>query len=115
MAALTAAGKFNQFVTIQSRSTSVDAAGQPVEAWNDVLSTWAFIAGDNGMNTIRRSAEGVGSEVKRYSFRIRFREGLDETMRVSYAGRYFDIRAVRMDFAGRDWTDLVCEDSNNGG
>lgn len=115
MAALTAAGKFNQFVTIQRRSTGVDAAGQPVETWTDVVSTWAFIAGDNGLRTIRASADGVGAEVKRYSMRIRFYEGLDETMRVSYAGRYFDIRAVRMDYAGRDWTDLVCEDLGNGG
>lgn len=115
MAALTAAGKFNQRVTIQRRSTALDGSGQPLQTWTDVAVVWAFIAGDNGLGTIRRSAEGVGSEVKRYSFRIRYHEGLDETMRVSYAGRYFDIRAVRMDYAGRDWTDLVCEDSGNGG
>lgn len=115
MATLTAAGKFNQRIVVQRRSASQDSAGQPVETWTDVISPWAFVAGDNGMRTIRHSAEGVGAEVKRYSFRIRYYEGLDETMRVAYDGRYFDIRAVRMDYTGRDWTDLVCEDSGNGG
>lgn len=108
------AGQLNRRITIQQRTSAQDAAGQPVLTWVDVATVWANIAGDNGLRTIHVAGD-IPLSVKRYSFRIRFREGLNEAMRVLYDGTPFDIRAVRMDYAGRQWTDLVCEEGASNG
>lgn len=108
------AGKLNRRVTIQQRTAGQDASGQPMLTWTDVATVWANIAGDTGLGSIRASGD-LPAPVKRYSFRIRFREGLDEGMRVVYGGQNFDVKTVRMDYAGREWTDLVCELGANDG
>lgn len=108
------AGQLNRRITIQQRTSAHDAAGQPVLTWVDVATAWCNIAGDTGLRTIRASGD-LPAPIKRYSFRIRYREGLDEGMRVVYSGQNFDIKTVRMDFAGKEWTDLVCELGANDG
>lgn len=115
MAPLIPAGKLNRLITIQQKSTAQDASGQSLVAWTTVVLAWAQIAGYTGMRTIRETAPGIGAEVRRYSFRIRFYEGLDEDMRISYDGRFFDIHAVLMDYDNHAWTDLVVQDVNDGG
>lgn len=102
------AGDLNRRVTIQARIAGADAAGQPLDAWGDVATVWANVRGETGMGTIRNSGD-IPTPIKKYSFRIRFRDGLGEGMRVIYSGQAYDVQAVRMDFAGREWTDLVCE------
>lgn len=102
-----AAGKLNRRITIQQRDDGL-TDGEPSQTWSDVDAVWANIAGDTGLHTIRAAGDTPFS-TKRYSFRIRYREGLDESMRVVYDGQHFAIRQVRMDFAGKQWTDLVCE------
>lgn len=109
-----AAGKLNRRVTIQKRTDGTDAAGQPLLTWEDVATVWANVAGDTGLGTIRNAGD-VPAAIKRYSVRIRFREGLDEGMRVLLGAVPFDIREVRMDYAKREWTDLVCEQGGNDG
>lgn len=109
-----AAGKLNRRILIQQRQAGYDEAGQPVQTWVDVVTVWANVAGDAGLPTIRASG-ALPAPIKRYSFRIRFREGLDEGMRVVYGGQNFDVKAVRMDYAGREWTDLVVELGANDG
>ena len=111
------AGNLNRRITIQSRGQTVDAAGQPTFTWTDVVSVWADIRGATGMGSIRQSEprEGVAVELNAYSFRIRYRAGLNAGMRVMYGGVPYDVRQVRMDLAGREWTDLVCEVGGNDG
>lgn len=101
-------GALNRRITIQRRQTGEDEAGQPLLGWEDVASVWANVLGQTGLGTIKTSGT-VAAAIKAYSFRIRFREGLDEGMRVVLAGSPFDVKQVRMDYAGREWTDLVCE------
>lgn len=109
-----AAGKLNRRITIQQRVDGQDEAGQPVQTWQDVASVWANVSGANGLTTIK-NANDVTAAIKRYSIRIRFREGLDEGMRVLLGSTPFDVKEVRMDYAGREWTDLVCEQGGNDG
>lgn len=108
------AGSLNRRILIQKRAEGTDEAGGPLLTWDDVATVWANVAGDTGLATIRASGD-LPAPIKRYSFRIRFREGLDEGMRVVYGGQNFDIKAVRMDYAGREWTDLVAEIGANDG
>jgi SPP1 family predicted phage head-tail adaptor len=101
------ARKRRSLITVQQRDAGL-MDGEPSQTWTDVATVWANIAGDTGLHTIRTAGDTPIS-TKSYSFRIRYREGLDESMRVVYAGQHFAIRQVRMDFAGKQWTDLVCE------
>lgn len=107
-------GTLRHPITIQSRATGADAAGQPLLTWATTATVWANVMGLTGMGAITYSGD-VAAAIKGYSFRIRFLEGLDEGMRVVYNGVNFDVRQVRMDYAGRDWTDLVCETGGNDG
>ncbi len=111
------AGALNRRITLQSRDTGYDEAGQPVDTWTDVAEVWANVRGQTGMGSIRQSVpqDGVAVEMNSYSFRVRFREGLNAGMRVVYSGQNFDVKQVRMDFDKRKWTDLVCELGGNDG
>lgn len=105
------AGDLNRLITIQAKQSGADAAGQPVDTWTDVAQVWANIKGETGMASIRKTLprDGVAMSLDAYSFRIRFLTGIVAGMRVLYEGATFDILQVRMDYAGRVWTDLVCE------
>lgn len=104
-------GSLNRQITIQAKQSGVDAAGQPVNTWVNVATVWANIKGETGMASIRKTLprDGVAMSLDAYSFRIRFLTGIVAGMRVVYEGATFDILQVRMDYAGRIWTDLVCE------
>lgn len=102
-----AAGSLNRRITIQTRLAGSDAAGQPVDAWADLATRWADVRGETGMGTIRNGGD-VPAAIKKYSFRVRFIETVNESMRIVYAGQIYMIEAVRMDWSRREWTDLVC-------
>jgi SPP1 family predicted phage head-tail adaptor len=107
------AGALNRKITLQTRDSGTDDAGQPVQTWTDLASVWADIRGANGLNTIKASLDGV--EINAYSFRIRYRTDVDATKRVVYGGQNYDVKQVRHDFARKEWTDLICEVGGNDG
>ena len=107
------AGKLRNLITIQSRDSGEDAAGQPLQTWTDVASVWADILGANGMQTIKAPLDGV--EINSYSFRIRYREDINAGMRVVSNGQHFDVKQVRLDMARKEWADLICQLGGNEG
>jgi len=115
------AGKLRRRMRLQARTNGTDAAGQPVRAWADVpapaADVWTDPRGATGMGSIRGDAEGVGSAINRYSFRTRYRRDVTTEHRLVDAvdGTPFDIKDVRHDLAGREWTDIVCEIGGNDG
>lgn len=108
------AGQLNRRITIQERTTGQDAAGQPLLTWTDFAKVWSFPVGKTGLLTMKEQGD-VPLPIKQYSFRIRYREDIDESMRVLYRGLKFDIKQVRLDLAERKWTDLVCQQGGNDG
>lgn len=110
-------GRLNRRITIQRRGPEQDEAGQPIDGWVEVAKPWAWIKGQTGMGVGRQMAgEGtVATSLNVYSFRIRYRPAITDAMRVLYDGRVYDIKHVRHDLAGREWTDLVCELGGNDG
>lgn len=106
----------NSRITIQSRDSGEDAAGQPLQTWSNVATVWAHVLGQTGMGTIRHSGE-VAASINAYSFRIRYRTDVVAGMRVVFGGVNYDIKpgGVRHDHAGKAWTDLVCEVGGNDG
>lgn len=109
------AGTLNRRVKLQSRAKSKDAAGQPKSKWTTVAELWANISCSSGMGAITRMQENVPVSAEKYSIRIRFRQGVTAGMRILYGTQAFDIGQVRMDFSGRQWTDLICELGANDG
>jgi len=107
------AGPLNRLITIQSRDSGTDDAGQPVQTWTALATVWANVRGANGMATIKAGLPGV--EVNWYSFRIRYRTDVDAADRVVFGGQNYDVKQVRHDFANKEWTDLVCELGGNDG
>lgn len=100
------AGRLNQRITIQSRSATRDALGQPVETWSDVASLWADIRFPSGMEVVKGGAE---VSIVKASIRIRYRTDIDAGMRVEHGSNTYDVKAVLPDVAGRQHLDLVCE------
>ena len=107
------AGSLRNLILLQTRDGGTDAAGQPVQTWTTLATVWADIRGANGMATIKAPLDGV--EINWYSFRIRYRIDVDAAKRVVFNGQNFDVKQVRHDHAGKEWTDLVCEVGGNDG
>jgi len=109
-----AAGDLNRRITIQQHVEGQHEDGQPFDDWQDVATVWANVKGQSGLGAIK-AAQDVPLSVTRYSFRIRYRTGLDAGMRVLLGTDAYDITLVQMDEAGREWTDLVCNRGGNNG
>lgn len=93
-------------VSIQARSKTRDAAGQPVEAWAPIATPWADIKHLGGLETIKGGAETA--QVKA-SIRMRYRTDVDESMRVVHGATVYEIKAVLPELGRKRWVDLVCE------
>ena len=74
-----AAGALDQRITLQQRSTSVDALGQGVETWIDVATVWASAQPLRGREFFAAGAMQSEASVR---FRIRYRAGVTGAMRV---------------------------------
>ncbi len=101
------AATFNCLVTIESRSSSQDAAGQPVLTWSEVAQVWASIQNLSGVATLKTHADADMS-ITRTSIRIRWLAGLTAGMRVVHGSNVYDIKSVLYDMVGRQYVDLVC-------
>ena len=100
------AGTLKCRVVIERPSAQQDAAGQPLNQWTKVCKPRASIRHAAGLEAVRASAE---SSIDKASFRIRYRTGIDTSMRVVYRGQVYSISAILPDEVERDHIDLVCE------
>lgn len=100
------AGDLTSRVTIQQRSTTPDAWGQPTETWSEVVTCWANIRHNSGAEAIKGDAE---ISVVKASIRIRWRTGITSAMRVVFGSATYAIKAVMPDHQRREFVDLVCE------
>jgi SPP1 family predicted phage head-tail adaptor len=98
----------NRRCTLQSKQAGVDAIGQPVDAWTDVLSFWGHIKVTSGYEIVKANAT---VQVNRVNIRSRYMLAAfaDAGMRVVQGGRTYNVEAVLPDDAGREYVDLVCE------
>lgn len=98
------AGQLNHRVTIQSRGATVDAVGQPVEAWNTFAVVWANVKFQRGLESLKADST---TSVARASIRIRYRGDIDTSMRVLQGSTVFNIISVLPQKP--DYVDLACE------
>lgn len=91
------AGNLTERIVLQSPSASVDALGQRVETWATVATVWAQAQPLRGREYFAAGAMQSEAQVR---FRIRWRSGVDGTMRVLWRGVPHAIVAEPMDVDG---------------
>ena len=99
------AGDLNQRITLQSKAAGVDALGQDSTTWSDVATVWAQAQPIRGREYF--AAGQTQSEVS-VRFRIRYRSGIDSTMRVLWNSQAHDIESVIDVNGARVALELMC-------
>ena len=79
-------------VLLQRQSDAQDSSGQVVGAWLDVCSAWAEF---KPISATEEEKVDRRSSVQRATFVIRFRSGIEPTMRVVHDGVPWEILGVR--------------------
>lgn len=104
-----AAGSMRDRVRIESRTAARDATGGAIETWTEVFTTWANVEPLTGSEL--QEAQKQWSEAT-YEIGIRYRSGLDSTMRAFHVdtGLYYDIRAVIDVGSRRRKIQLMCRE-----
>ncbi len=85
-------GQLRQRIQIQSRSDVPSASGEPAAVWSLVAEVWASVEPLLGREFFAAQERSSTVPTK---FRIRYLAGLVPRMRIIWAGRWFDIRAVQ--------------------
>ena len=96
--------RFN--VTFQSKSQAQDTFGQPLDDWADVFSARAKIEPLNGRELF--AAQQVNAETTT-RITIRYRAGVNASMRIQYAGVNYNIQSI-IDLDMRHaWLIMLCD------
>lgn len=105
-----ASGRLNRRVTIQQKTGSTDAWGQPISSWTDVCTVWCNVRTISGSGFVNNEMQAGGTEISRTtaSIRIRMRRGITHGMRALVGDSIYDIRAVLPDEDGQEYLDLAC-------
>jgi len=101
-----ATGKLRHKVALQQRIETQDGtSGDMLVSWQTIAELWAEIVPMSAREFLAAQAEQ--SEV-RGRIMIRYREGVDPTMRVVYRGEYYVIHGVMRDAeSGREHLTLM--------
>lgn len=110
-------GRLDKRITIQSRSSSLDAYGQQVNTWSTVLECWANIRPMGGSE--RLQALAMESQLS-HTVAIRYNPLVmppttADAYRVLYGSRLFNIVAVRNLDEANHWLILDCTEGTLNG
>lgn len=101
-------GELRHRVTIQQKTTAQDTYGQPIETWTNVATVWASIEDLRGREFIE--ARQVPAAEITTRVRIRYRTGIEPTMRVIYGSRTLEITAVIDPDGRKRELELMCQE-----
>ncbi len=85
------AGKYRHKVQFQQLVRTKDATGAPVESWSQVAAAWCAPKTITGRE--RWANERTAHEYD-LALEIRYRTGLDESMRAIYNGRTLEVASI---------------------
>lgn len=107
------AGKLRHKVTIQQRVSTQDSAGDIVSEWVDWARVWAAVEPMSAREFL--TAQTLESKVTT-RITVRYRAGLDATMRILHRGKIFNIQGVLADkWSGIEYQTLPCSEGTNTG
>lgn len=98
------AGTLDQRVVIKARSVTTDEVGQAVITWVPFATVWAQCQAVRGREFF--AAAQVQQE-QTLKVRIRHMDGIDQTMRLEWDGRGYDITGV-VPVGRKDMIELMC-------
>ncbi|AEE98030.1 phage head closure protein [Mahella australiensis] len=102
------AGELRHRITIQEAISAQDKAGQPIEAWQDVVTVWAKIEDLNGREYL--AAKQVPANEVTTRITIRWRDGIKPTMRIITEQRIFDIQSIIDPDGRKQQLELMCKE-----
>lgn len=101
-------GKMNERITIETSTRTRTASGGYSTTYTPWITVWARIISISVRETLK-SDQLIGEITHRV--RIRYRDGINITCRISYKGKYFSIVGPPIDVQGRHrWLDLLCKE-----
>lgn len=107
-----AAGSMRHRITLQKPAEVRDSSGGVVHSWVDFASVWAQVEDLNGYEKLR-NAQMQARNIKK--LRIRYIAGIDESFRVRFGSRYWNISDLsNTDEMNYEWTMQVQEVSTGG-
>lgn len=78
-------------ITLQLFTTVVNENGFEVETWVDFKTLWAAVTNLHGREYFAAAAVKAENTVK---FTIRYTEGIDESMRILFKGKQYNISSI---------------------
>ncbi|WP_073250409.1 phage head closure protein [Caloramator proteoclasticus] len=78
-------------ITIQKPVVIIDESGFEKETWEDFKTVWAFISNLHGREYFEAATVNAEKTIK---FTIRFIDGIDNSMRISFKGKQYEITFV---------------------
>lgn len=106
--------KLRHRITIQHKTRTQDPeTGELTEGWADFATTWASVEPLSAREFI--AAQSTQSKISARIV-IRYRSGIDASMRILHDGRVYNIEGVLPDNkSGREWLTLPCSEGVNDG
>ena len=85
------AGSMRHRIEIQAYSDVENEVGEMINEWTTYKQLWAEKKQLRGSNTFEGNKEGIEYT---YRFKVRYREDLDESMRIVHKGIIYDIKHI---------------------
>lgn len=107
-------GDLRHRVTLQQKQDSQDpVTGEIVTTWADVAELWAHVRPKSEKQLLE--AESIQSKAT-VDIKIRYRTGIDHSMRIVHRNMYYNIEGVIPDhISGLEWIVLPCSEGINEG
>ena len=106
-------GKLDRRITIQTRSTSVDSYGTPIETWGDTVTVWAGIEYPK-TGSGEQYFDNVPIATTTVVFTIRNRAVDPATNRIEYGNDIYDIERIG-EIGRRNFTTITAKLRENDG
>lgn len=84
-------GDLRHRITLQNLTISISENGFEVETWEDYKTIWAAVSNLHGREYYAAAAVQAENTVK---FTIRYLQGLDTALRISFREKIYDIKAI---------------------
>src|SRR3990167_7613878 len=108
------AGTLDKRITIETLTQTKDGEGGMSDAWGSAVSMWAGVKNLSG-NERNATAHGGQTAEARTEFTIRYRTGINSTMRVSYGSKRYNIRHINDFNEEHRFLVLTCDTGVNDG
>lgn len=85
-------GRLDRKITIEQQTRATNSIGEYTSTWSTYHTAFANVQRGTGNEKVEAEQVTATSKVK---FKIRFFDGIDESMRISYNNNYYDITDIQ--------------------